>query len=262
MEIRKLTEDKKRNRISFLLKGSNPMFTNTVRRLIMNEVPTMAIDTVEFRQNSSALYDEMVAHRLGLVPLTTDLKSYSLPDACSCEEEGCAKCQLKLTLKAKGPVIVYAKDLQSQDPKVIPVYPDMVIIKLLKGQEVELEATAVLGRGKDHVKWSPGHVWYKYKPVVDIKKNPENADEIAKRCPLDVFDSKNKKLSINKDNYLDCTLCGECVDLSAGDIKLGESGEDFVFFVESFGQLSCKEMVQRAMDEFGEDLDDLAKTVA
>ncbi len=259
MEIRKLTEDKKQGRIAFLLKGSDPAFANTVRRLIMDEVPTMAIDSVQFRQNSSALYDEMIAHRLGLIPLTTDLSSYTLKDACSCNGEGCAKCQLTLTLKVKGPATVYAKDLQSKDPKVKPVYPEMVLIKLLKGQEIELEATAILGKGKEHVKWSPGHVWYKYKPVIDIKKNPENAEEIARRCPVDVYDVKNGKLSINKDNYLACTLCGECAEL--GDIKLDESDEDFVFFVESFGQLSCTQMVQTAIGLFESELDSLQKTV-
>lgn len=259
MEIRKLTEDKKQGRISFLLKGSNPAFANTLRRLIMDEVPTMAIDTVQFRQNSSALYDEMIAHRLGLIPLATDLSSYTLKDACSCKGAGCAQCQLTFMLNAKGPMTVYAKDIQSKDPKVKPVYPDMILVKLLKGQEIELEATAVLGKGKDHVKWSPGHVWYKYKPVIDIKRNPENAEEVSRRCPVDVYTVKNGKLSINKDNYLACTLCGECAEL--GGIALDESDEDFVFFVESFGQLSCTQMVQTAISLFEAELDALQKVI-
>jgi len=107
----------------------------------------MAIEDVEVRKNSSSLYDEMIAHRLGLIPLTTDLKSYNLPSECKCEGKGCARCQLVLTLSAKGPGIVYSSSLKSKDPKVKPVFDNFPIVKLLKGQEIELEATATLGTG-------------------------------------------------------------------------------------------------------------------
>src|SRR3989344_1750302 len=98
MEIRLLAKEKKTGRMSFIVKGSNPAFVNAIRRCIINEVPTMAIEDVEIRKNSSILYDEMVAHRLGLVPLKTDLKSYNLPQKCKCEGKGCNRCQLKLVL--------------------------------------------------------------------------------------------------------------------------------------------------------------------
>jgi DNA-directed RNA polymerase subunit D len=133
-------------------------YLNTLRRLAMTEVPVMAIELVEFSKNDSILYDEIIAHRLGLVPLTTDAQSYTRVTS---EEIGAkeylAQSSCKLTLKAKGPGVVYAKDLVSKDPKIKPVYPDMPIAKLLEGQELELVATAVLGIGKDHTKWSPCH---------------------------------------------------------------------------------------------------------
>ncbi len=62
------------------------------------EVPTMAIEDVEFRKNNSILYDEIIAHRLGLVPLKTDLKSYNLPEKCKCKGEGCARFQLTVPI--------------------------------------------------------------------------------------------------------------------------------------------------------------------
>jgi len=106
---------------------------NTLRRLLMNEVPVMAIENVEIKKNSGVLYDEMLALRLGLVPLHTDLESYELPDECSCKGAGCAKCQVQLTLSVKGPCVVYAKDLKPKDPKIKPVNPETPLVKLLEG---------------------------------------------------------------------------------------------------------------------------------
>ena len=88
------------------------------QELVLDSVLTMAADTVEIRRNDSALYDEMLAHRIGLVPLTTDLPSYKLRDECSCSGEGCMSCEVKLTLKKKGPCNVYASDFETSDPKV------------------------------------------------------------------------------------------------------------------------------------------------
>jgi DNA-directed RNA polymerase subunit D len=221
----------------------------------------MAIEEAEIRKNSSILYDEIIAHRLGLIPLKTDLKTYNLPGKCTCEGAGCAKCTLKLTLKAKGPGMITAKDMQSSDPKVVPVYPDMPIVKLLKGQLLELEATAILGKGKDHMKWSPAIAYYKYKPVVDIAKNPDNADEVAKRCPVNVFSCKSGKLSINKDNLFDCHLCGECAEVSKGAVKLNETDSEFIFFIEPFGQLSIKEIVEQAVSVMDEKLDEFIEVI-
>ena len=100
--------DKQENSISFLFKGINPVIANTLRRLIINDVPVMAIEEAEISRNSSALYDETIAHRLGLIPIKTDLKSYTLPKECKCEGKGCQNCQLKLVLKVKGPCTVYS----------------------------------------------------------------------------------------------------------------------------------------------------------
>ncbi len=257
MEIILLDYNKKKNKCSFVLKGTNAAFANVLRRTIINKVPVMAIEDVEFRKNSSILYDEIIAHRLGLIPLTTDLKSYNIPDECSCKGKLCAKCKLKLKLKVTGPCNVYASDLKSRDSKVKPVYPKTPIVKLLKGQNLELEAIAILGRGKEHIKWSPGLVYYKYKPVIEIGKY-KDASIIVKVCPVDVFDVKNNKLVINKDNFLKCHLCGACKDIDDG-IKLNESDDEIVFYLESFGQLNCKEILLKTLDIFDKQLSELQK---
>jgi len=259
MEIRVLekTEDK----VSFILKNSTPAFANMIRRNIIENTPTMAIEDVEFRKNSSILYDEIIAHRLGLIPLKTDLELYYLPEKCKCGGKGCNRCTLKMTLKAKGPATVYASDIKSNDPKIKPVYPKTPIVKLLKGQDIELEATAMLGKGKDHIKWSPALVYYKYKPVVEIIKEPANQEEIVKSCPLHVYEIKNNKLIVNKDSLLKCHLCGACVDASNNTIKVIGKEDEFVFYVESWGQLSCEDIIKTSLDIFQEQLSDFVKAI-
>ena len=133
--------------------------------------------------------------------------------------------------------------------------------KLIKGQALELEATAVLGRGKDHAKWSPGLAFYKYKPVIEIKKGVADPKAVADSCPVDVFSVKNKELTINKDNLLKCHLCGACTDTDPNSIKLNESNTDFVFTVESWGQLSPKEIVSVAVDIIQKKCDEAVKLV-
>jgi len=250
--------EKKKQKLSFILKDASAHFANALRRTIVNEVPTMAIEDVEFVKNSSALYDEMIAHRLGLIPLKTDLKSYELPEECSCKGEGCAKCQLAGTLKvkdAKAPTMILASELKLKDPAVKPVYPDMPIVLLLKNQEVECEVTAVLGKGKVHSKWIPAHVFYKYLPVIEIGKDIENPKEVAESCPVDVFEVKSNKLAIKNLNA--CHLCGACVDASEGKVKLNEKDTDFIFYLESFGQLDNAEIVNKALEIIDSQLDEL-----
>jgi len=263
MEIEILEKDEKNNAVSFLIKNSAPYFVNAIRRIIVEEVPTLAIEDVEFRDNSSALYDEMIALRLGLLPIKTDLKSYELPEKCSCKGAGCAKCQLKLHLSVKADkdgVVVRAKDLKSKDPKAKPVFGEMPIVKLMKGQKLELEATAILGKGKEHSKWSPAHVHYKNVPIIEIGdvKNPE---AVVSSCPVGVFEIKSGKLSVKKDKLYDCNLCNACVDVSNGAVKVDVDEKNFIFYIESFGQLGIKDILKRAADELNEKCDQFIRAL-
>ncbi len=257
-DLQILEKNKTTRRITFLARGINVAFANSMRRNMIDTVPTMAIEDVEFRKNTSVLYDEIIAHRLGLIPLSTDLKSYNLPAKCKCKGEGCNRCQLKLTLSSKGPAVVYASDIKSKDPKVKPVYPKIPIVKLLKGQELELEATAVLGQGKDHMKFSPGLVWYKHKPEITIDdRKLNNAKACAQACPINVYDAKDSKLKINKDNQLKCHLCKACVDISKGAIQVENNPNEFIFDIEPWGQLSAAEIATNAAQMLNESLEEL-----
>lgn len=258
-ELKFIEKDKKSGRVVFMLKDSNAAFVNSLRRFMTESVPTIAIEDVEFTKNSSVLYEEIVAHRLGLVALETDLETYNLPSKCKCKGEGCARCSVKLSLSAKGPCVVYAEDLKIKDPKVKPVHPKTPIVKLLKGQELEFEATAILGQGKQHMKWSPCLSWYKHKPVFEIDdKKCVNADAVAQSCPVSVYDVKNGKLSVNVNNELKCHLCNACVEVAENQsVKVNKSEDEFIFYLESWGQLTPSEIVCSATDQFRELLKEL-----
>lgn len=256
-EIEVLKADKKNNRLTVLIKKTNPAFINAVRRAMLESVPTMAIEDVELRKNSSVLYDEVIAHRLGLLPLTTDLESYNLPSKCKCNGEGCANCQVKLTLESEGPGTVTASEIKSKDPKVKPVFPETPIVKLLKGQKIEIEATAVLGTGKDHAKWNPGHVWYKHRQIVKIG-NVKDPHKVVEACPPGVFEIRNGKLVVNEEKLLTTDLAGLAEEASGKEVTV-ENTDDYIMFIESFGQLNCKEMLEQAAKALDENLEEFDK---
>jgi DNA-directed RNA polymerase subunit D len=257
MQITLLEKNKDKTKVSFLVKGIHYTYANALRRIMTNKVPTMAVENVEIRKNSSALYDEMIAHRLGLIVLKTDLKSYKLAE--TPEELESAKCSVKLTLKAKGPCTVYAGDIKTKDPEIIPVYPKTIIVKLSKGQELELEALAILGIGKEHIKWCPGLIWYVYEPIVTVNNNSTKFEEVKDKYPPQIFDKKGKidKALINEQKLIDACE-GICDDV----VKVEYNENNFIFTIESFGQLSTKEIILKAVDVFNDSLDMLQTEVA
>ena len=247
--------DKEENKLMLLIFGTNYSIVNALRRSIMEEVPVMAIEEVTFIKNSSALYDEITAHRLGLLPLSTDLLSYNLKEECKCKGKGCARCQLKFALEAKGPCIVYAENLKSKDPKVKPVNPKMPITQLLKGQTLQLEAVAVLGNGKEHAKFSPGLVYYKAYPTLKVTK-----DSNVKKC---AEMSNNLVVKGNKLEFKDITKWNEAQEqiCEKNKVEIEYSEEDFIFVIESWGQLEAEKLVGLGVDYFSKKLKELQKLV-
>ena len=244
--------------IQLAVEGIDYVMANTLRRLMIAEVPVLAIDEVEFQKNNSALYDEIIAHRLGLIPLKTDLKSYNIKEECKCKGEGCALCQVEFSLDVTGPATVYARDLQCKDPAIVPVYGEMPIVKLLKGQRLKFSATAVLGRGKTHMKFSPGWFYYQHYPEIKIG-SVKNAEEVASVCPTGVFEVESGKLKVKQ--LEKCILCNACVDAVQPEESVDVRGkkEKFLFFMESFGQLENKEIFLKALEIFDKKLDSFEK---
>ncbi|NQV08944.1 DNA-directed RNA polymerase subunit D [Candidatus Woesearchaeota archaeon] len=255
MQITLLDKNKEKTFASFLIKDSTPAYVNSLRRTIINQVPTMAIEDVDFKKNNSILYDEIIAHRLGLVVLSTDIKSYNIPSECNCKGKGCMKCTLKMTLKAKGPGYVYASEIKSKDPKIKPVYPKTIIAKLLKDQEIELEATAMLGEGRDHIKWSPALVFYTYNPAITVNNKSKKFDEFKNKYPPQVFDSSGK---IDK-KLITGNLIDACEGVCDDVVNIEYDDKSFIFNIESWGQLTYKEIVTKSIDILNKELDGFEK---
>jgi len=254
--------EKKKEKLILRVTGVPAAYMNALRRYMMTEVPVMAIEDVEFRKNSSALYDEIIAHRLGMLSLKTDLKSYNLPEECKCKGAGCAQCQVIMTLKATGPKTVYAEDLKSKDPKIVPVFGKTPIVKLLEGQELELQATAILGKGKEHSKWNTGLIYYKEYPHITIKKQPENAQELAKKYSH-ILEYKAGKLSVKEKAIPHYDLFEAVAEESQGAITVTYK-DDYILYIESWQQLPPKEIVTTALSIFDKELEEvkkLAKTI-
>ncbi|MEM3788936.1 MAG: DNA-directed RNA polymerase subunit D [Candidatus Bathyarchaeia archaeon] len=266
MEIEVLERDDKSLRL--LIRGVDTPFINALRRNVIAEVPCMAIDDVVIIENSSVFHDEIIAHRLGLIPLKTDLDGYNLPEECSCRSEfGCNLCRVTLTLdkEAKeGTITVYSGELVSENPNVVPVSDKIPIVKLAKGQKLRLEAYARLGKGKNHAKWQPVSLCsYKYLP--QIKINSESCD-ICGKC-VEICSRKvlvNREGRIEVRNLLACTLCQDCVDVCLKQppaIEVGWEKNAFIFSIESTGVLPPERIIMEAVKILDKDLKELAKQI-
>ncbi len=132
----------------FRLEGVSANFANAIRRIATNSVQSFAIDSVTFYENSSAIFDEYIAHRIGLVPILTP-HGYSQKD------------EVLFKLECEGPVTVYSKDLVSNDKEVKVANEKIPIIKLAAGQKLRLDGKALMNPASKSAKFQPGLVTYK-----------------------------------------------------------------------------------------------------
>ncbi len=248
--------DKKKDRTTFeVTKKPQVGYINTLRRVFTHEVPIMAVSKVEFKQNTSALYDEVIAHRLGMLALKTDLKSYNIPKK---GDEESAATHLKMTLKATGPKTVYASDIKSKDSKIVPVHPETPVVKLLEGQEIELTATAHLGYGKEHAKWNAGLAHYYFKPKITVNNKSAKLRDFIEKYPSQV----RKKDSIDPEKILSAPeLIDACADINDEIVKIeySEEPEEIIFRIESWGQLTPDQIIEAGIDEYNSQLDEFKK---
>eukprot|EP00475_Leptophrys_vorax_P026993 TRINITY_DN3842_c0_g1_i1.p1 TRINITY_DN3842_c0_g1~~TRINITY_DN3842_c0_g1_i1.p1 ORF type:complete len:348 (-),score=84.15 TRINITY_DN3842_c0_g1_i1:41-943(-) len=241
---------------------------NALRRTMISEVPTIAIDLVEVKTNTSALTDEFLAHRLGLIPLNcqnVDLDSFNYTRECQCDSE-CENCSVKFRLSCKNVsgedvMDVTSNDLQVVDPSARnSVHPlshgdPVLICKLGKHQELVLEATARKGIGKEHAKWIPAAVAvFQYVPEVIINHaqvdmlNAKEMVAFVNSCPRQVYQYLEQHRTVNIDNPEACIFCDECVrkaeELKRPNmvtIKMKEGR--FIFTVETTGALTPEQIV-------------------
>lgn len=223
-----------------ILKGLGNSYTNALRKSV-NEMLVVAIDTVEISKNDSALFDEIIAHRIGLLPLKAD-KTFTEPEKCTCKGKGCMKCTASMVLKVSGGKVL-AGDLKGKTVSVI--YPDMPISLMLKGQEIELVAEAKLGKGIEHAKYSPGLVWLRAVPKITLPKDKSKCKVCAAKCPKNVYELEPE---VKVKNLMNCDLCMACVEdcekLPEKDrIMVKGDEKDFILEIESWGQLKPKEIL-------------------
>ena len=196
--IRVSNYEKDGNRAVFDVSGLDVKTLNAFRRTVIAAVPTMALERVTFYSNSSILNDEILAHRMGLVPLTTDLKTYVPQSDCECKGVGCGRCVCKLTMDVKGPKTVYSGDFKSLDENVKPAHDEIPLVKLLDGQSIRLEADAILGCGREHMKWQPGLASYEMKDKDTFRVTVESYGQLSVeeliRTAFEVVEEKIKKL--------------------------------------------------------------------
>ncbi|HID74303.1 MAG TPA: DNA-directed RNA polymerase subunit D [Thermoplasmata archaeon] len=254
--------------MKLLISGVKPPFVNTLRRILIAEVPKMAIDRVEFTMGSvrkgdqasdektyeskTPLFDEIIAHRLAMVPIPTDLDLFGFRDECTCGGEGCPNCEIMYSLWKVGPCTVYSGDLelaQADDrfaikEKLIP------IVNLNEKQGLVLYATAILGKGKDHAKWQAANaVGYRYYPEFGLDtKTCTLCGECARACPRELIEV-DKKMARFVDGYEQhCNLCNACVDAcEPGALVLAPDETRFIFQFETDGALTASRVLLEAM---------------
>ena len=172
-------------KISVKLKGVPIKYANALRRICLNGVPVFAINTVDIIENSSVLPDEGLAHRLGLIPITTDLSRFNEPSKCDCNSEsGCSNCKVMLVLdtgETDVTRIVFSNELSSEDDSIKPISDKISIIQLAPGQRVKVECYARLGRGTDHAKWNSANI----STLIETDKKDESILTVESTGALD-----------------------------------------------------------------------------
>lgn len=260
--------------LEFFLLNADLSFANSLRRVIIAEVPTMAIDMVNIRANTSPLFDEFISHRLGLIPLNSStISKYEYSRKCNCNEF-CELCSVQFSLKEKcseESMEITTDHIKSNNPdsSVFPIKYEnedpILICKLRKNQELDIHMIAKKGIGKEHSKWSPvSSVIMQHVPEIEFFDKINNLDKLSLEkkkdfvasCPTKVYKLDEQKKTIEIENVMNCTYCEEClvkVDSFGFDrtkvIKIAAKKNKFLFKIESIGSLKAEQIVMDAFHE-------------
>jgi len=243
-----------------------PYFVNSIRRIMLSELPKLAVDDVVIYDNTSALFDEIISHRLGLIPIPTDLSLLSFREECVCKGKGCPNCTVRYTLSKEGEGTVLSGDLLPAEKSWAIKEDKIPIVELYGDQRLILEVEAVLGQGKNHAKWipvqSPG-----YRMDVSIEFDKKREDDVKKfvekKLPKDLVEIKGNKLVLKDIKKL--PVLESYIDKNRLNyINITKNPNNFTFTFETDGALSAKEAIiestkilQGKYSEFGKQLKDL-----
>ena len=219
---------KTESRIKLLIEDVDVGFVNALRRVLVSEIPVYAVDHIIVYENTSQLYDEILAHRLGLVPLSTPANVDK---------------EVTLSIEKEGPGVVYTKDMISDDDSIKPIIPDIPITKLGNDQKIKINCIAKVGIAKDHAKYQCCLAFYKYFPVINIDKKCDLCGVCVEVCPKSIL--KIEKDSLKITDIKECTLCRTCeeqCDLQA--ISVSYDNRKFIFTVENYGNMSVRDLIE------------------
>lgn len=232
--------EKNKDQIVFEAKIEDSL-ANAIRRYV-NHIPVLAVDEVEIIKNDSPLYDETVAHRIGLIPLKT--------------EKAGKKENMKIKLATDKEGMVYSKDIKGD---ARPVYENIPITFLNRGQEMEFEAFVKSGIGSEHGKFSPGMMYYRN--VAEITLDKEFKDKIKSACKdNEIKDRGNKILVVDNQKKEIADLC-ENISAEEGKKAEIEFKDDLIITVESFGQMTPEEIFKKSVEELKKDLESVSKKI-
>ncbi|XP_004505300.1 DNA-directed RNA polymerases II, IV and V subunit 3-like [Cicer arietinum] len=283
VKIRELKDDY----MKFELRDTDASVANALRRVMISEVPTIAIDLVEIEVNSSVLNDEFIAHRLGLIPLTSEraMAMRFSRDCDACDGDGqCEYCSVEFHLRVKcitdQTLDVTSKDLYSSDHTVVPVDfsadpsslessdgRGIIIVKLRRGQELRLRAIARKGIGKDHAKWSPAAtVTFMYEPDIHINEDLmesltlEEKREWVDSSPTRVFDIDpvtQQVMVVDPEAYsYDDEVIKKAEAMGKpGLVEITAKQDSFIFTVESTGAVKASQLLLNAIEILKQKLD-------
>ena len=181
--------DQCKQKISVKLQGLPLQYANALRRICLNGIPIFAVDTVDILENSSILADEGISHRLGLIPLKTELSSIQTNNETD-----------KIVLSLDSGIAtesrtVFSSELKSQDDIIKPVSDNIPIVTLAPNQRIKFEAHARLGRGTEHAKWNSSN-------IATLTETDKNDDHILTVETTGALEPKHIVLaSINELSY-------------------------------------------------------------
>ena len=227
------------NQITFQVEVEETL-ANAIRRYF-HHVPVIAIDEVEISKNDSPLYDETLAHRIGLVPFKMNKSSKNVN-------------KLKLKVKKEGMVLSseFEGDLK-------PVYGEIPLTHLDKGQEVDIVSQTKVGTGEEHAKFLPGLMFYRNLVKVILDKSLES--EIKDVCKNNPIKEKAGKIVVEDNQKKGVSdFCEGICEKAGKSVEIVPSNE-LVISIESFGQLDVKDIFEKSVEILKKDLQEVVKAV-
>lgn len=223
------------------IEGTKPYFVNSLRRVMLSELPKLAVNDVVIYDNTSALFDEIISHRLGLISIPTDLNLITFRDKCVCKGKGCPNCTVRYTLSKEGEGTVYSGDLQPAEKSWTITESNIPIVELYGDQRLILEVEAVLGRGRDHAKWQGVQApTYRMGTIIEFdKKRINDVKEFLEKIPNDLVEIKGNNLilkDINKLPVLESYIDKEEIDY----ITIKKDPTNLIFSLETDGSFTAK----------------------